>query len=244
MTIETRIKQAGASEVIASNLGLELYEENPEIIETIDELCKAGQEPFKVMTGRYEAIGSGMNSYVWRIGGIALKASTDKTGRKAWLGLNGHENLIDHFIAMHSLEEYFLRNENGFVRAPKQLLAFRLPDKSNYKLEEYIPDSCNLQTKISTWSLSYDEQLAICESVKTRFAKSLRDPRFKLILYELLHSNNLNNLLVPNKTSYMDVKSMPIVVIDQPDHLTIGNYPLHLLIKSLKILPPSLIYVS
>lgn len=88
-----------------------------------------------------------VNSEVREVDGMAVKLSTETTGRSAWLsGTSAPENLLDQFRFMDTLATYF--GDNAEVTAPDQYLALRSRSGAYLSVQQYMDGWQSLQSWI------------------------------------------------------------------------------------------------
>ena len=128
--------ETSGAQVMGTEAGLERVAASPQLLELLGQFCVADSEPETVFHG-IPSIGTGCNSEVHEVDGLAVKLSTETTGRSAWMcGTSEPENLLNQFRFMDALATYFTGNAE--VTAPNQYLALRSRSGAYLSVQQFM----------------------------------------------------------------------------------------------------------
>jgi len=223
--------ETSSAHVISTEAGLERVSASPQLLELLGQFCVADSRPEEVFRG-IPSIGMGCNSEVHEVDGMAVKLSTDTTGRSAWLlGNSEPENLLNQFRFMDALATYF--DGNTEVTAPDQYVALRTRHGAFLSVQQYMDGWQSLQSWLDGQVVPQDNPAPILAAVKDRIKGNVDHPLIRLGLEDLgLHKwrpLHTKNILVPSDTDRAD--EAQLCIIDQPSQRLYG----HLAVAGLRV---------
>ncbi len=215
--------EVAGGHVLGTESGLERVASSPQLLELLSRYCVTDGKPEACFVG-IPSIGTGCNSEVWEVDGMAVKLSTETTGRSAWLrGPTAPENLLNQFRFMDALAVYF--GNNAEVTAPDQYLALRSPHGAYLLVQQYMGGWQSLQSWIDGRPTLMDDPAPIVAGVKERIKSNTRNPLIRLGLDDLGLPRQrplyTKNILVPSDTECAD--ETQICIIDQPSRRLCGH---------------------
>ncbi|HTH72706.1 MAG TPA: hypothetical protein VL737_05085 [Candidatus Pristimantibacillus sp.] len=174
-------------------------------------------------------VGVGEHSEVWRIDGVAVKASTHSTGRgvrEKGNGTNGvPEDLIDQFNFMSALGLYLDAKTRGALIVPDQYFALGTKRGDYLSGQQFMDGWLDLEKWAKANDLTRGQIIELYRSVQTRILDTVGDRSLRLGLFDLglaswrrLHAAN-----VLIHASSESAETDPLCIIDQPSHGITGK---------------------
>jgi len=199
--------------------GLEVLSNNPKILAIINRFNESSIKAEDELRSE-EYLGTGNHSAVWSIDNIAIKVSSDTTGRIAWKHAKntGPENLISQLRFLDSFRSYLASNSDGYITVPEQYFAFKNKDGDYIKGEEAMVGWRPINSMVNERCRTDDERAFVYDQTKSRIKNYLSSTFIRLGLTDIgleprtqLHGGNI---LLPHDTQ--DIINAPVCIIDQP----------------------------
>lgn len=168
----------------------------------------------------YPFIGSGDNSAVWSVEGVAVKISTLSTGRDAWVSSRSTkpENLIDQLEFLAAYRAHLRDTSDGSVTVPEQYFALQNSKGDYLRTEEHMKGWISLIKFCCDRGLDVPESKKVLASARGRIAQSVGDSIFRLGLDDIGIRGggpvNGSNILVPEASD--NPTTAQLCIIDQP----------------------------
>ena len=212
--------ETSGAQILGTEAGFDRVATSPQLLELLGQFCVATTEP-EACFANATYIGTGYNSEIREVDGMAIKLSTDTTGQRAWLlGTSKPENLLNQFRFMSTLAAYF--SNNAEVTAPEQYLALRSRSGSYLSVQQYMNGWQSLQSWLDTHS---NQATPILANVKGRIKNNVNNPLIRLGMEDLgLHrwqALHTKNIMVPGDAEEAD--EVQLCIIDQPSQRVYGR---------------------